>query len=628
VEQTDGPGSGLTVLGIRKSFGARVVLEDLSLDVRRGEIVGLLGPNGAGKTTAFRVLAGLLPADAGSVQLDGVPIDPASPAFRRRLGVVFQDPSLDFKLTGRENLALGAALFGLSRRTARARVVEALALMELGARADEPVQKYSGGMRRRLEIARVLLHEPTMLLLDEPGRGVDPEALRRIWDEIERLTRARGLSVIVTTHQPEEAERCRRVVLLDRGRVVASGTPDGLRARVAGDVIRIEANRPDEVISVIEARRASLGLPPGSSPRLAEGKIWLEAPRGHELIPRLVELFPAGRLASLSTARPTLADVFAQLTGRGFTGDEERVMEIPAGGGAGAVPRRNRPPVPAAPLPDASSAPPAPRTAGAALPTTLGVVGALAGRDLRRFFRQPSRVVGSLAQPLILWAVLGAGLGDSFRADGAPGTHYLAYFYPGTVVLTMLFTAIFSTMSVIDDRHHGFLQAVLVAPVSRTALVLGKTAGGVTIALLQAAALIALSPLAGFPLSTIDYPLVFAALAATAVGFTALGFAMAWWIDSTQGYHGVMSVALIPLWMLSGAMFPASGSHGWIRVIMAANPMTYAVSAVRRGLDGAGSHGPDRLLVPWSSPSLELGVSVAFALLAVWTAAALCRRRA
>jgi daunorubicin resistance ABC transporter membrane protein len=267
------------------------------------------------------------------------------------------------------------------------------------------------------------------------------------------------------------------------------------------------------------------------------------------------------------------------------------------------------------------------------LPSILGVVTALAGRDLKRFFRQPSRVVGSIAQPLILWAVLGAGLGDSFSVGSAPGMPYLTYFYPGTVVLTMLFTAIFSTMSVIDDRHHGFLQAVLVAPVSRTALVLGKTAGGVTIALLQAAALIALSPLAGFHLASIDYPLILATLTATAVGFTALGFAMAWWIDSTQGYHGVMSVALIPLWMLSGAMFPASGSHGWIRAVMAVNPMTYAVSAVRRGL-GSGAAGPggaasvDALLVSWSSPTLELGVTLGFAILAVWAAAALCRRRA
>ena len=265
-----------------------------------------------------------------------------------------------------------------------------------------------------------------------------------------------------------------------------------------------------------------------------------------------------------------------------------------------------------------ASVPPAP-------PSLLPVVGALVGRDLRRFFRQPSRVVGSVAQPLILWAVLGAGLGDSFRpAGGGPGgPGYLAYFYPGTIVLTMLFTAIFSTMSVIDDRHHGFLQAVLVAPLSRTALVLGKTLGGLAIALVQAVALVALAPLAGFPLGAIDYPLVFAALALAAFGFTALGFAVAWWIDSTQGYHGIMSVALIPLWMLSGAMFPPAGSGSWVRVLMAADPMTYAMSAVRRGLGG------DVAALPaWSSPALDLGVTAAFALVALAVATTVCRRRA
>jgi ABC-2 type transport system ATP-binding protein len=187
--------------------------------------------------------------------------------------------------------------------------------MQLGPRADEPAMRYSGGMRRRLEIARVLLHEPDLLLLDEPGRGVDPEALRRIWDQIELLRAKRGLSVIVTTHQPEEAERCRRVAVLDAGRVVATGTPDELRARVSGDIVRVEADQPDEVISALVAR---LGL----APRLVEGRVYVETPRGHELIPRLVELFPVGRLRSVATAQPTLADVFARITGRGF-GEEQ-----------------------------------------------------------------------------------------------------------------------------------------------------------------------------------------------------------------------------------------------------------------------------------------------------------------
>jgi ABC-2 type transport system ATP-binding protein len=301
----------LRVRGLARRFGERAALADLGFDVAPGEIFGLLGPNGAGKTTAFRVLAGLLPLDAGSVELDGRAISPGDRRYRSRLGVVFQEPSLDLKLTGRENLRLGAALYGLPRTVAAARVAEALALMELGARADEPTAKYSGGMRRRVEIARVLLHEPDLLLLDEPGRGVDPEALRRIWDELDALRARRRTSLVVTTHQPEEAERCDRIALLDGGRVTATGTPDELRARVAGDVVRVRGERPDELATEIAARLGLLGV-------VRDGEVVLEAPRGHELVPRVVELFPAGRLASVATSRPTLADVFAKLTGRGL----------------------------------------------------------------------------------------------------------------------------------------------------------------------------------------------------------------------------------------------------------------------------------------------------------------------
>ena len=255
----------------------------------------------------------------------------------------------------------------------------------------------------------------------------------------------------------------------------------------------------------------------------------------------------------------------------------------------------------------------------------VGTVTALAGRDLRRFFRQPSRIVGSAAQPLILWLVLGAGLGGSFRPGGGNGVDYLRYFYPGVVVLTLLFTAIFSTISVIEDRHHGFLQAVLAAPVSRVALVLGKTLGGVAIASVQAAILLALAPLAGFSAAGMNWPLLALAVPLSALAFTALGFAMAWWIDSTQGYHAVMSVALIPLWMLSGAMFPPSGDSRWIRTLMALDPMTYTVSAIRRGFHG------DALpagLLPGGSAAMDLVLVAVAALAALAAAVALCRRRA
>jgi ABC-2 type transport system ATP-binding protein len=300
---------------LRRRFGARAALDGVSFEVYPGEILGLLGPNGAGKTTAFRVLSGLIPADGGGLELEGVAARPSDPRYRARLGVVFQEPSIDLKLTGRENLALGAALYGLPRALAAPRIDAALALMELGARAGDATSTYSGGMRRRVEIARVLLHEPDLLLLDEPGRGVDPEALRRIWDQLGALRRDRGVSIIVTTHQPEEAERCDRIVILDAGRVCACGTPDELRARVAGDVVSVRGDAPAEIAAAIHER---LGLDARARASDGDGEVTIEAPRGHEIVPRIAELFAPGRLRSIATARPTLADVFAKLTGKGL----------------------------------------------------------------------------------------------------------------------------------------------------------------------------------------------------------------------------------------------------------------------------------------------------------------------
>ena len=302
----------LRAVGLSRRFGERTALDGVSFDVAPGELFGLLGPNGAGKTTAFRLLAGLLPAHAGTLALDGRPVSTSDTAYRARLGVVFQEASLDLKLTARENLRLGAALYDVPRAIATRRIDEALTLMALGDRADEPASKYSGGMRRRIEIARVLLHEPALLLLDEPGRGVDPEALRRIWDEIVALAATKATSVIVTTHQPEEAERCHRIAILDGGRVAATGTPDELRAHVAGDVVRVRGERPEELRATITARLALAG-------RVVDGDVVVEAPRGHELVPRIAELFPAGRLTAIATSRPTLADVFSKLTGKGLS---------------------------------------------------------------------------------------------------------------------------------------------------------------------------------------------------------------------------------------------------------------------------------------------------------------------
>jgi daunorubicin resistance ABC transporter membrane protein len=252
----------------------------------------------------------------------------------------------------------------------------------------------------------------------------------------------------------------------------------------------------------------------------------------------------------------------------------------------------------------------------------VATIGVLVSRDLRRFFRQMSRVVGALVQPLIFWLVIGSGMASSFRMPGAEGVGYVQYFYPGIVMLVVLFTSIFTTMSVIEDRHKGFLQAVLVAPASRAALVLGKTLGGVAIALMQAAIFLALAPLAGFDARAIHWGELALLLVLIGVGLSSMGFAIAWWLDSTQGYHVVMSVLLLPLWILSGAMFPMTTGPKWIAIVSRANPMAYAVAGVRRALYGGAAPG-----VATTTAALELAVTAAFALVAVLVAVRVCSRR-
>ncbi len=198
-------------------------------------------------------------------------------------------------------------------------------------------------------------------------------------------------------------------------------------------------------------------------------------------------------------------------------------------------------------------------------------------RELVRFFRQRSRVIGALAPPILFWFIIGSGLGSSFS-----GMNYLQYFFPGTVILIVLFTAIFSTISVIEDRHAGFLQSVLVAPLSRLTLVLGKILGGATLAFIQAGLFLLLAGTAGVEIPLSAWPMILVNLLLLSFGLTGLGFVLAWWLDSTQGFHAIMNLFLIPLWLLSGALFPSSGAAGWMRVIMQLNPVSYSLSCLQR----------------------------------------------
>ncbi|HEY6098590.1 MAG TPA: ABC transporter permease [Anaeromyxobacter sp.] len=270
------------------------------------------------------------------------------------------------------------------------------------------------------------------------------------------------------------------------------------------------------------------------------------------------------------------------------------------------------------PAATATPTPAAPRHSALAydLATTL----VLARRDLVRFFRQPSRLVGALGQPIIFWLVIGGGLSGTFRLPGAD-VSYLAYFFPGVVLMVVLFAAIFTTASVIEDRHRGFLQSVQAGPGSRAALVVGKTLGSASVALTQAGLFLLLAPAAGFPYRTVDWPLLLAALALSAIALAALGFAVAWALDHVQGYHAIQMTVLVPLWVVSGAMFPAPAGHPGFAAAMRLNPLAHAVSAARRALAGAGAPG----VLPGSG-ARDLAVCALFAAAALALAVLASRR--
>ena len=221
-------------------------------------------------------------------------------------------------------------------------------------------------------------------------------------------------------------------------------------------------------------------------------------------------------------------------------------------------------------------------------------------REIVRFYRQRSRVVGVIASPLLFWLVIGSGFGTSFRSGNAPGQqHYLDYFYPGALIMIVLFTSIFAMMSLIEDRKEGFLLSVMVAPVPRSAIVLGKVLGGATLAAVQGLIFLAFAPFVGVHMGFVDFLLVVFVVFLVSFALTSLGFVIAWPMDSAQAFHAIINLFLIPLWLLSGALFPLAGASGWMRFLMRLNPLTYGVEALRV------------LLYPESPSVLPLPASIA-----------------
>ena len=305
----------IQVQDLRHQYDTRVALDGVSFDVKTAEIFGLLGPNGSGKTTMFRILSTLMLPTGGRATICGLDVATNPNGVRRQIGVVFQAPSIDVKLTAEENLRHIGHLYGLRGSALTDRIREMLSRVALSDRANDYAETFSGGMQRRLEIAKGLLHRPTVLLLDEPTTGLDPGARRDLWQYLQVL-RDQGITIIVTTHLMEEAERCDRLAILSQGRLVAIGTPTELKREIGGDVILLETFHPQALAEKIQQRY-------GLEASVLDGKVRLEREGGHRFVTDVVEAFP-GEIEAISISKPTLEDVFIHRTGHRFwTEDDE-----------------------------------------------------------------------------------------------------------------------------------------------------------------------------------------------------------------------------------------------------------------------------------------------------------------
>ncbi len=299
---------------LTKRFGELAALDKVSLEIEKGELFGLLGPNGAGKTTLISILSTMLAPTSGTARVCGFDVQRKQDAVRRCIGVVFQDPSLDDELTGEENLDFHGRLYGMGGALRQERIDAVLGLVDLQSRRKDLVKTYSGGMRRRLEIARGLMHRPGVLFLDEPTLGLDPQTRRRIWNHIRDLKESFGITIILTTHYMDEADHlCDRVAIIDKGKIVSLDTPGALKAAIGGDMLELDVSDPDPrfLESVTE-------LDDLEEMSVENGKLLLTVRRGESFIPVVVSKAQtySVHIHSVAMRKPNLEDVFIKLTGR------------------------------------------------------------------------------------------------------------------------------------------------------------------------------------------------------------------------------------------------------------------------------------------------------------------------
>jgi ABC transporter DrrB family efflux protein len=565
------------VEGVVKRFGPTMALDGAGLEVPAGMVFGLLGPNGAGKTTLVRILATLLAPDAGRAEVLGHNVAGEPAAVRELIGLTGQFAAVDELLTGRENLEMFGRLFKLSREQAGRRAGELLERFGLAQAADRPARTYSGGMRRRLDIASSLLIRPQVLFLDEPTTGLDPRSRNEIWAVVRELRRE-GTTLLLTTQYLEEADQLTdRIAVIDRGKVIAEGTGNELKDRVGGQILEVElssAGQRDRAQAVLAG--VGCGEP---QPDERPDRLTLPAPRdGLALVEEAAAGLRQARIgvSDIGLRRPTLDDVFLQLTGA-----------PPGENGSGPRPRTRRRARPRQPPPDV----PAPRrpVPRLRLPSPQAVRSAITdtavvtGRNLRHFIRQPDLLTFSTIQPVIFVLLFVYVFGGAVSRSLPNGITYVDFLLPGILVQSVTFRASQTAVGLSEDLERGVVDRFRSMPMARSAVLAGRT----TADLVRNIAIIGLMIAVGYAVGFRFTGGVAGAIGCIAV-VAAFGLALSWifafvalTVRGAEAAQTAGFVVIFPLVFASSVFVPVATLPGWLQGFAKISPVTVTADAAR-----------------------------------------------
>ena len=567
--------------GVRKAFGDTQALDGVDLRAEMGKVLALLGPNGAGKTTLVRILTTLLAADAGSARVAGFDVAHDAAAVRSMIGLSGQFAAIDNLLTGRENLEMVGELYRLGRRESRRRAAEALEQFGLAEAGDRLAKTYSGGMRRRLDLAAGLIARPPILILDEPTTGLDPRTRLEMWELIERLV-ADGTTVLLTTQYLEEADRlAHRIVVIDRGRVVAEGTANELKSDLGGDVVEMHVARAqdfDEAASaigplgdsavVLDRDRQRLTLP------AREGPATLRA-----VLDRLGDAGVV--LEDIGIRRPSLDEVFLSLTGNSATdavavgrrGHGGPAVDLAASDGA----REQQP----------AAAPSEPMYARTSAPrfAALGDIVVITRRNLKRIARTPRLLAVSSIQPVMFVLLFRYVFGGAIHVPG--GGSYVNYLVPAILLQATLFGAT-TAVAMSADLAGGMIDRFRSLPMARSAVLAGRALADMVRSTLVVALVLAVSILIGFRFHNGALGAAGALLLALAFGFAFIWlFALVGMLvkdPETAQLAGFLPI--FPLIFASSAFVPVQTMPGWLQSFANVQPVSVTIDAIRGMMDG------------------------------------------